>query len=369
MIKSAPDYEGKSFRVKPTPRSSVPSAGSWSNRSDKESGLNHSVSEKSVLQRLFHQGNDSTPTSTIPPVPPTNEKLDKFAALVEQHEETAVLSTPNWASKDMALIMHSPGSGEGLNQDLDISGKESVSGLRRNSHVADRRRSSLVSLMSRRDLLDQVDGDQALNISGKDSDSGLQRKNLPTERRRSSLISMMFSLDEDIDEQEYQDSELSQSIRGASSPHRSNLSPLSNSRSPRHTGHSLKQSWKEGLPFHQPLNYQLNSSRHGMNDLNMSGKSMISLGINDLLQAETGTSAITFDEDVAVRRLYLRITNKQTKEILAGENNMNNNNVRGRMEESDLVEVSLLKEEFPSVWDDFYPGTTSTDAADDMSIS
>ena len=341
MIKAPPDYEGKSFRIKPTPPSPVPSAGSWSNRSDKDSGLHKSGSENSLLRRLFHQDNDPTPTPTPTPVPMSTPPAKTPSPTGPS------LSTPNWASKDMALIMFDPASDEGLNQQgLNISGKDSVSSvstLRRNSHVSDRRRSSLISLMSRKDLLDD---DFEEHISGKDNDSvsGLRRNNHVSEKQHSSLISLMLSLDDDVEEQD----------------HNPKMSPLSNSRSPRHIAHSLKQSWKEEMPYGRPLNYQQNSSRHGKNDLSMSGKSMVSLGITDLLQAETGTSAITFDVDVAISRLFLRIKTKGTKK----EDKSGGVGV-GMELPSDMVEVSLLKEAFPSVWDDFYPGDDDDDDDDD----
>ena len=99
------------------------------------------------------------------------------------------------------------------------------------------------------------------------------------------------------------------------------------------------------------------------------GTGLASLSTSDLRQAEIGTGAITFDIDVATHRLYLRILTKHKANdknsdrknvtVLSGESNKDDKNVWGNPSPHlwhDRVEVSMLLEVFPSMWDDFYPG-------------
>ena len=88
----------------------------------------------------------------------------------------------------------------------------------------------------------------------------------------------------------------------------------------------------------------------------------------DPLEREGATaassSAITFDVDIALRRLYHRIKRKESGQnrdkkqdsFAENRNNDDRNPPWGSISPCDAVGVSVLKEVFPSVWNEFYPG-------------
>ena len=99
MIKTPPDYQGASFRIKPTPTSGSPPApaspseklsNTWSSSRSIRSDTEMTKSTRGLFRSEDSDGRRSPANST-----------DQFAALVQQHDsEIAVVSKPHSPGKD-----------------------------------------------------------------------------------------------------------------------------------------------------------------------------------------------------------------------------------------------------------------------------
>ena len=182
MIKAPPDYEGTSFRIKPTtptasPTSPTSPATAIPNNvigsSDKDPDMDRSTHQ---LYRSQDADGRRSPADSHSATVTTN---DRFALLVQQHgsEEIAVLSKPQWSTTDMVNAAASESAGGGDYAELNMSGydNDTISMRHNNSQKSPVR---IMRLMSRKDLL-QVDVDPQGDNQGGGGGGSEMNVNIP----------------------------------------------------------------------------------------------------------------------------------------------------------------------------------------------
>ena len=189
MIKTPPDYQGASFRIKPTPTSGSPPApaspseklsNTWSSSRSIRSDTEMTKSTRGLFRSEDSDGRRSPANST-----------DQFAALVQQHDsEIAVVSKPNWSGKEGYTNL-SMSAKSAIDDELNMSRTDSLNApfIRDTSQLSPVR---LLRLMSRTDLLnpDQQENNHATSEKSVDihhSFSSPRRHNMMMSPSSSSL--------------------------------------------------------------------------------------------------------------------------------------------------------------------------------------